>query len=310
MTFLNSTQDYSKKFEKFKGKEILEFVKNCNKFLRNEKMPFKKPWTGRRPLPQYKMIVLCFLKEFMDVDYRSLTSFVASNEALKKELKMKKVPHYTTVQKFKAKLEENYLENLFKKFVNKDESNIALDSSHFSDFNSDIYYRMRVGKKTQYKQSIKASVVIDTKTQYIVSVSISEGTKHDSTFFLSLLNWMEGGVNVKSVAADGAYDSEVNHKYVIKNLNANSLIKVRKIRSGNHRKGRFRRKVCSLFNLKGYQKKYNARSLVECVFSVVKRCFSRVIKSFKDKIKRIEIMFKLLSYNIRRMSIINTKIPN
>ena len=250
---------------------------------------------------------LCFLKEFLDVDYRSLTSVVDNNEQIKSELKMKEVPHYTTVQKFRSKLDEGYLENLFKKFVNKDESDLAIDSSHFSDFNSDVFYRMRVGKMTYYKDSLKASVVIDTKSQYVVSATISSGIRNDSPFFLSLLNWMESCVNVKSIAADGAYDSEKNHKFTIDKLNADSLIKIRKLEPGNHRKGRFRRKVASLFNLKGHQKKYNMRSIVESVFSVVKRCFSRVIKSFTKKLKRIELMFRFLAYNIRRMCILNSK---
>lgn len=306
---MSTLQENKKRYEKFKEEEILQFVKNCNKFLRDKKMPFKNPWTGRRRLPQYKMIVLCFLKEFLDVDYRSLISFVESNEQVKSELKMKTVPHYSTVHKFKANLEEGYLEDLFKKFVNKDESNLAIDSSHFSDFNSDVYYRMRVGKITRYSHSLKTSVVVDTRSQYIVSASVSHGICHDSSFFLSLLNWMEPSVNIQSVAADAAYDSEINHRFVITKLNADSLIKVRKIRQGYHRKGRYRRKIASLFNLKGYRKKYNMRSIAECVFSVIKRCFSRVVKSFKSKLKKIELMFRLLAYNIRRMTILNTKVP-
>ena len=307
---MKALQSYRKKYEKFKQEEVLQFTKNCNKFLRDKKMPFKNPWTGRRRLPQYKMIILCFLKELLNLDYRGLISYVDSNEQLKSELKLKKMPNYSTVQKFKANLDEDYLEGLFKKFVDKEESILAVDSSHFSDFNSDVYYRMRIGRITQHKHSIKTSVVIDTKTQYIVSVAISRGVANDSPFFFSLLNWMESSVNVKSVAADAAYDSEKNHKFVIEKLNADSLIKIRKIRPGYHRKGRFRRKVASLFNLKGHRKKYNMRSIVECVFSVVKRCLSRVVKSFKSNLKRIDLMLRLLAYNIRRMTILNTKISS
>jgi len=46
---------------------------------------------------------------------------------------------------------------------------------------------------------------------------------------------------------------------------------------------------------------YHIRSMVEAVFSSLKRCFGPDIKSIKGWLKRRELAIKVLAYNIKRM---------
>jgi hypothetical protein len=46
---------------------------------------------------------------------------------------------------------------------------------------------------------------------------------------------------------------------------------------------------------------YHIRSMVEAVFSSLKRCFGPNIKSIKGWLKRRELAIKVLAYNIKRV---------
>ena len=46
---------------------------------------------------------------------------------------------------------------------------------------------------------------------------------------------------------------------------------------------------------------YHIRSMVEAVFSSIKRCFGPDIKSIKGWLKRRELAIKVLAYNIKRV---------
>jgi len=54
-------------------------------------------------------------------------------------------------------------------------------------------------------------------------------------------------------------------------------------------------------NIDEWVGEYHIRSVVESVFSSIKRCFGPDIKSIKGWLKRRELAIKVLAYNIKRM---------
>ena len=52
-----------------------------------------------RKFTQPQLLVCLVLKEFYKTDYRGITAILADNSSLCRAIGLKKVPHYTTVQK-------------------------------------------------------------------------------------------------------------------------------------------------------------------------------------------------------------------
>ena len=58
-------------------------------------------------------------------------------------------------------------------------------------------------------------------------------------------------------------------------------------------------------NIDEWMGEYHIISVVESVFSSIKRCFGPDIKSIKGWLKRRELAIKVLAYNIKRTSIVS-----
>ena len=94
---------------------------------------------------------------------------------------------------------------------------------------------------------------------------------------------------------DKGYDSEKLHSFIREEVNANSIISVKE-RKRTRIIGEYRQQLHKNFD----KKVYNRRSIVETVFSVIKRKFGERVKvrKFYNRVKEIKV--KLLVYNINK----------
>ena len=99
---------------------------------------------------------------------------------------------------------------------------------------------------------------------------------------------------------DKGYDSEKLHSFIREEIKANSIIPV-KIRKRTRIIGEYRQQLNENFD----KKVYNRRSIVETVFSVIKRKFGEIVKARKYYNQVKEIKIKMLVYNINK-NIINS----
>ena len=141
--------------------------------------------------------------------------------------------------------------------------------------------------------------VLDMDKQIILRQTIHKSPRNDYPDLIPLLQ----GIKTTFVCADKGYDSTKNHKFVIKNLQAKSLIKVRKNLS-THSRSTLRRKIANNFD----EKLYHQRSKTETIFSVIKRKYDSHLKARTFSTQKKEIIFKLITYNIDK--IINFYLPH
>ena len=94
---------------------------------------------------------------------------------------------------------------------------------------------------------------------------------------------------------DKGYDSEKIHSFIREGIKAYSVIPV-KIRKRTRIIGEYRQQLHKNFD----KKVYNRRSIVETVFSVIKRKFGEIVKARKYYNQVKEISVKMLVYNINK----------
>ena len=158
------------------------------------------------------------------------------------------------------------------------------------------------------KGYLKIHVVVNIKTKEILALEVTDEKVHDGMEMKALVERVMKRNNnknykIKTVLADGAYDSNKNFKY----LNEKRIkpgIKVRKnsiILCKNNKLRNREVKLQTRDFLKWKKKrKYGKRWIAETVFSSIKRMFGEHISAtrFQNMVK--EMMIKVSLYNLFR----------
>lgn len=158
------------------------------------------------------------------------------------------------------------------------------------------------------KGYLKIHVAVDIKTKKIIALEVTDEKVHDGKKLKKLVNHVldsrePNTVNIKSVLADGAYDSNPNFVY-LEDKKINPGIKVRRNSIVSPKNNRLRNNEVKLQAkdlLKWKTKrKYGQRWIAETVFSAIKRMFGEYTSAnrFQNMVK--EIMIKVSLYNIFR----------
>ena len=158
------------------------------------------------------------------------------------------------------------------------------------------------------KGYLKIHVAVDIKTRKIIALEVTDEKVHDGKMLKKLVNHVldsrePNTVKIKSVLADGAYDSNPNFVY-LEDKKINPGIKVRRNSIVSPKNNRLRNNEVKLQAkdlLKWKTKrKYGQRWISETVFSAIKRMFGEYTSAnrFQNMVK--EIMIKVSLYNIFR----------
>jgi len=115
--------------------------------------------------------------------YREIIDFIDVSDIIKKYLRIKKVPHFTTIQKFFKRLPSKQIREINHLILSLNDIKadiIALDGSGFTNDYADKYYaRIRQKERKSY---IKNHLTIDVKTRLILYYQTSRGPKYDTQF--------------------------------------------------------------------------------------------------------------------------------
>jgi hypothetical protein len=272
-----------------KDSEYLRFVDKALEFCGEVPRYFSR--FSNRVFCNHQKLVLLVLKQKLGVTYRGLVELLKIT-CIPMYIGLKRVPHHTTLVKFAKRVKPKLL-NLLLPF--RKAKVIGLDATGFEVENKSMHYQMRTAR-SNYRRHIKLSVNADLDKQIILRQEIHKSPRHDTKDFIPLLK----GIKASFVCADKGYDSYKNHKFVIKKLEAKSLIKIKNYTTKNRiaRHGRkYREKARKEFN----NKIYHQRSKVETIFSVIKRKYGSCLKARTFNTQKKEVLYKLITYNIDRI---------
>jgi hypothetical protein len=160
-------------------------------------------------------------------------------------------------------------------------------------------------KKESY---LKIHVAVNTKTKEILAFEVTDEKAHDGKEmkpFVERVLERNKDFKIKTVLADGAYDSNKNYKY-LHEKRIGPVIKVRKNSIITHknnrmRNGEVRNQTRDLLKWKR-KRGYGKRWMAETAFSSIKRTYGEYVSATKFQNTVKEMVMKVSLYNLfRRM---------
>lgn len=237
-------------------------------------------------------IIMQVLMQFESKRFRDMPRFL---ELLAIELNLLRIPHFTTINKFSLRIKSIYIENLIFNLVKSNKKRIiAIDGTGFSLIRRSVYFGTVVGEIKQFLQYVASA---DVGTKLITAISLKRKKRNENIAVKSLMRKTAKSGKVSAYLGDKLYDSEKNHELAIMH-GARFIAPLKWAKVPFHRrKGVNRKKLAKNFP----QKLYNKRSLIEGIFSVIKRKFGQIIYSKKFKTQKKEVLFRTLAYNVDRL---------
>ncbi len=215
-------------------------------------------------------------------------------------MQLDKVPHYTTLQKFASRINSTLMYRIVSSFILLTKIRkllVGIDASGFRSSNASSYYTDRTGIRKKY---IKLSMGAELREQIACSLKIRRAPKHDTVDFKPIMERASNIMPLSIVVADKGYDSEANHEFVREELDAVSIIPARYEDVPVWRThGRYRKQMKRRF----YKQLYYQRNKNETILSVVKRMFGEYITSRLVKMQNRELMFRVIAYNMHRLTV-------
>jgi len=132
-------------------------------------------------------------------------------------LQLSHIPHYTTLQKFAARINGTILAKIISSFILLlnyiHRLLIGIDSSVFKVTNASQYYTDKARVRKKY---LKLSLSADLLSQIICTVKIRRApTRHDNIDFQPLVIRTSEVLPISVTVADKDYDSEDNHASLV-----------------------------------------------------------------------------------------------
>ncbi|KQM11326.1 hypothetical protein AOA80_09250 [Methanomassiliicoccales archaeon RumEn M1] len=240
---------------------------------------------SKRTYTQHQLLVLVVLRQLLARSYRDLVDLIELMTPLLRRLRLTKMPHFTTLQKFAFRLETHVLDGLvftLASSVNGDRVDAIIDGTGMQPGSASYYYvrTMSLRKKEMelraVRQHVKLTLVVDERTMMILSMLTTIGPGPDVQLLRPAVSKaIEHGASIETVIGDKGYDSEANRRFVVHELGAEAHIPLRKVmRTAENSQGFYRRRQLRVFD----RTFHDSGALIETVNSMLKR-LSAVVRS-------------------------------
>ena len=230
---------------------------------------------------QHQLFACLALKNFLRTDYRGVVAHLEDNPSLTGLLALRRVPHFTTLQKASRRLLASANAQRLLDATTRLRSGrrrrvrtAAVDSTGLECTCASGYFikrRVRAAepwKTVVYHRYAKLGVVCDTSDHFILAYQVGRGPRPDTDEFRPLVAEALRRVRLSRVVADAGYDSEANHVFARDENRLRSVIPAKLGRpTAKPARGRYRQLMQSRFD----SRLYCERAQVETVMSMIKR---------------------------------------
>ncbi len=266
-----------------------------------------------RVFTQHQLFACLVLKDFYNLTYRGTVGLLADGDSLREAIGLKKVPHFTTLQKaadrllvaasFRRLITTTVQRARKAKLLRRRVRLAAIDTSGFEARHTSRYFawrRKKVGKHgrkcaVSYRRFPKLGVVCDTVSHLCLAARASQGPRPDFGDFRPLRIAAQASAGVRAVAADAGFDSEANHELARDELRIQSLIPAEHGRPPKGEPaGRYRKQMKRHL----HESRYGQRWQVETVYSMIKRLSGEVVNARTYWRRCRLLLLKTLTHNI------------
>ncbi|MFH1408742.1 MAG: IS5 family transposase [Nanoarchaeota archaeon] len=280
-----------------KFKKVADF---CYELFRISELKLYSHKFSKKMFSQYQHLFLLVYKQFRKFTYEELLTDIAGNSDIRVYLGLNKIPHYTTLIKFAKRLPMLVLDKLviaFKEIIPHSEK-VAIDATGMSLDNASLHYCKRIGLRTKKRPFMKTTFVVDIKDYFILLCKMRKKARHDTKDAKPMIKKLALHYKPEVFYADRGYDDNNIFKLCFEKLKAYPLILQRNLDVPKHKKsGTYRKMTCDVFDYGEYLQ----RNKIETLNSMFKRRFGSNVKSRTDKLQRVEIITRVIAYNIDRL---------
>lgn len=260
---------------------------------------------SRKDFNNHILFKLLVLKEYLGEDYRRFCDRLEVTN-IPQYLGVKRIPHFTTLQKFAQRQNLQKLEKILASFVEiapKKMKNVGVDSSYFRSSYASEHYETRINRSIKKKDFLKCNFFFDLDNLMILAIKMRKSKRHDAHDMKPLWNKADKFI-FKSFYGDKAYDANWLHKLIFESGRKSMIhIKLEDLpiwRTG----GTFRKQAKRL--AKNDEK--GKRSLVETGISVIKRVFDSVMHARTLTSQKVELIFRIIAFNVERIYLLTKNI--
>jgi len=280
-----------------KYKKVADF---CYELCQIAHIPLHFSKYSNKLYSNYKHIFLLVYKQFRKFTFEELMNDLEDNLILKAYLGLRNLPHYTTLIKFAKRLPMAVLDKLliaFKKLVPKPKK-VAIDATGISLDNASPHYCKRIGKPYQKRPYMKTTFIVDIELFLILICKQRKKPRHDTKDAKPAIRKLGKHYQPEVFYGDRGYDDNSIFRQCFEELNAYPLIFQKNQDVPKHRKkGAYRKMTCEVFDYGEYLQ----RNKIETCNSMFKRRFGSNVKDKLDKTQRVNILLRVIAYNIDRM---------
>jgi transposase len=230
----------------------------------------------------------------MQLESKRLRDMPAFLELLAVELDLPRIPCFSTINKFSLRIKSLFIELLISNLVKSNQRTlIAIDGTGFSLIKRSTYFSTIVGEIKQFIQCVAAA---DVKRKLITAVRLRRKKRNENIDVNYLMKSTKKQMPVDVFVADKAFDSKKNHDRA-ERLGAKFIAPVRNMKRGYKVWDHRRRKLVKNFP----RETYNKRSVIESIFSAIKRRFGSMVYAKRFKAQKNEVLFRVMAYNMDRL---------
>lgn len=241
------------------------------------------------------------MKIMLSLTYDGAESRIKDSEVMKSLFHTEKLPGHSVIARGMEKMPLDYIRRVIRRITarfRRSGLSAAVDSSGFSLSSRSSWFDIRIRRVSTRREHMKLHIVIDVENLIILHFTITGWNGSDIGEFKRLIGTLP---RLEKVCADAAYCSRENHRVVAAKggtphlaFKSNATLKSKGCPAWH----------CSLKSYlddrESWLEEYSIRSVVESVFSSIKRCLGSRISSRKGWHKRRELGLKVLAYDLKR----------
>jgi Transposase DDE domain len=245
---------------------------------------------------QRQLLALLVLRRFLRATYRGVVEHLALMPELREALALKKLPHFTTLQKFDARCDVEALVNRILAHVARDltggsRHDGAMDSTGLETTSASAHFVARNGRKRG--RFLKVCTVVLCGLFLPTSLHIEWGPRDDHSHAKRLAAAAHRATPLAMLWCDKGYDSEGFHEHCWDRLGVISYAPPR-MRAGQEFAGGAKRAL-----MQQRWTGYGDRWAVETFHSAMKRTLGSTLAARTDATMRHEAALMVLTYALR-----------
>ena len=262
---------------------------------------------SKHQFTQPQLLAILCLMRYEDWTYREAEVRLAEHSELRRALRLRSAPDYTTLYRFLRRLDERAITRALNEVVQRmalpgprRPVQVAVDATGLSSGAVSTFFVRRMHHHTQkpmpWRHWLKWLVVVDLQQQLVLAQKAHPGPTNDGAKLRPLVDSAHTVRAIGLVLADAEFDSELNHAHIRQRLGARSVIPAKRGKKDWILHG-VRAQMRSHFP----RQLYGRRALVETVFSAAKRKLSCRAPGRSLLMQRRQALLLGLSYNLYRL---------